>query len=225
VLLRDVAEVAIGKELRTGAATRDGHETVLGTAVMLVGEQPGDQEDLAGRPFVGPAGQLLQAAIATLGWPLNRLYVTNAVKHFHFRLQGQRRIHKTPQQQAVAACLDWLEAEVDAVNPQVIVALGRTAAQALLGPAAPSPSSGARVQRGDGRWVHVLLHPAALLRAGVAAPVGASQAASAHPRQRADAAHPAHPVHGAWVARLGEVWADVRPSAANTPPRPPPTCA
>lgn len=187
-------------------------------AVMLVGEQPGDQEDLAGRPFVGPAGQLLQAAIATLGWPLNRLYVTNAVKHFHHRLQGQRRIHKTPQQQAVAACLDWLEAEVDAVNPQVIVALGRTAAQALLGPAAPGPSSGARVQRGDGRWVHVLRHPAALLRAGVAAPVSASQAASAHPRQRADAAHPAHPTHAAWVARLGQVWADVLPPPASTPP-------
>jgi len=157
-------------------------------AVMLVGEQPGDQEDLAGRPFVGPAGQLLQAAIAELGWPLNRLYVTNAVKHFHHRLQGQRRLHKTPHQQAVAQCLDWLDAEINTVDPEVIVALGRTAAQALLGPEAPSPSSGTRMRRADGRLVHVLPHPAALLRAGAAGHT---------------------PAHQAWVDRLGQVWGDV----------------
>lgn len=168
-------------------------------AVMLVGEQPGDQEDLAGRPFVGPAGQLLQAAIAELGWPLNRLYVTNAVKHFHHRLQGQRRLHKTPHQQAVAQCLDWLEAEIETVDPEVIVALGRTAAQALLGPEAPSPSSGARVRRADGRVVHVLLHPSALLRAGVVA---------APPHGPGGQARAATSAHRAWVARLAQAWGD-----------------
>ncbi|MFM2406770.1 MAG: 2-hydroxyacid dehydrogenase, partial [Pseudomonadota bacterium] len=138
--------------------------------VMLVGEQPGDHEDRAGRPFVGPAGQLLQQAIAALGWPREALYVTNAVKHFHHTLRGSRRIHKTPEQAALAACLDWLEAEVDAVDPPLIVALGQTAARALLGAADADgavPRAGGLHRRADGRAVLVAWHPSALLRAGV----------------------------------------------------------
>jgi DNA polymerase len=138
--------------------------------VMLVGEQPGDHEDRAGRPFVGPAGQLLQRAIAALGWPREALYVTNAVKHFHHTLRGSRRIHKTPEQAALAACLDWLEAEVDTVDPPLIVALGQTAARALLGAADADgavPRAGGLHRRADGRAVLVAWHPSALLRAGV----------------------------------------------------------
>ena len=134
--------------------------------VMVVGEQPGDQEDLRGRPFQGPAGQLLRAALAELGWPADALYLTNAVKHFHHELRGKRRIHKTPGQQEAAACLHWLEAEIAALQPRAIVALGATAVRSLLG-------SGVAVTANEGRWfarpdgipVLVCLHPAALLRA------------------------------------------------------------
>ncbi|MDP9899721.1 UdgX family uracil-DNA binding protein [Variovorax ginsengisoli] len=135
-------------------------------ALMVVGEQPGDQEDLRGRPFVGPAGQLFERGIAELGWPRAEIYVTNAVKHFKYELRGQRRIHKTPSQQEAAACLQWLEHELAQVQPRAVVALGATAARALLGrPVA--------VMRERGRWhtgvggeqVLVTLHPSALLRA------------------------------------------------------------
>ena len=102
--------------------------------VMVVGEQPGDQEDLRGKPFQGPAGQLLRGALAELGWPADALYLTNAVKHFHHELRGKRRIHKTPGQQEAAACLHWLEAEIEALRPRAILALGATAVRSLLGP-------------------------------------------------------------------------------------------
>ncbi|MES2993621.1 MAG: UdgX family uracil-DNA binding protein [Pseudomonadota bacterium] len=133
--------------------------------LMLVGEQPGDQEDLRGRPFVGPAGQLLDRALAALGWPRDALYLTNAVRHFKYELRGQRRIHKTPAQQEVAACLHWLESEIGLVAPQAIVALGATAARALLGrPVAVMKERGQWFARGDGLRVLVTLHPSALLR-------------------------------------------------------------
>jgi len=95
----------------------------VGARLMLVGEQPGDQEDLRGQPFQGPAGQLLRDAIAELGWPGTALYLTNAVKHFHHELRGKRRLHKTPGQREADACLHWLEAEIAAVRPQALVAL------------------------------------------------------------------------------------------------------
>jgi DNA polymerase len=101
--------------------------------VMLVGEQPGDQEDRVGRPFVGPAGKLLDAALEKAGVDRGDVFVTNAVKHFSWFPRGKRRMHKTPAQSEVAACLDWLEAEVSLVRPHVIVCLGATAAKALLG--------------------------------------------------------------------------------------------
>jgi len=132
---------------------------------MLVGEQPGDAEDLAGRPFVGPAGKLLDRALAELGWPRDEVYVTNAVKHFKFELRGKRRIHKTPAQQEAAACLLWLDNEIELVRPEGIVALGATAARSLMGRAvAVTKERGRWFARADGRRVLVSLHPSALLR-------------------------------------------------------------
>ncbi len=134
--------------------------------LMIVGEQPGDHEDLRGRPFQGPAGQLLRAAIADLGWPAEALWLTNAVKHFHHELRGKRRMHKTPGQQEAAACLHWLEAEIEALRPRAIVALGATAARSLLGRAVGvAEHEGRWLSRDDGVPVLICLHPAAILRA------------------------------------------------------------
>jgi DNA polymerase len=101
--------------------------------VMLVGEQPGDKEDLAGEPFVGPAGALLSRALEASGIDRKSVYITNAVKHFKFELRGKRRIHKKPAALEIAACRPWLDSELAAVNPEIVVCLGATAAQALLG--------------------------------------------------------------------------------------------
>jgi DNA polymerase len=133
--------------------------------LMFVGEQPGDQEDLRGRPFVGPAGQLLERALAQLGIDRREVYITNAVKHFKFELRGKRRIHKTPAQEEAAACLHWLENEIELVDPGALVALGATAARQLMGTAiAVTRQRGQWLQRADGRRVLVTLHPSALLR-------------------------------------------------------------
>jgi uracil-DNA glycosylase len=133
--------------------------------VCFVGEQPGDREDLAGRPFVGPSGALFDRALATLGIARDSVYVTNAVKHFKFELRGHRRIHKSPAQQEAAACLDWLEREIELVRPQALVALGATAARALLGrDVGVLRERGRWIDRADGRRVLVTLHPSALLR-------------------------------------------------------------
>ena len=132
---------------------------------MFVGEQPGDQEDLKGRPFVGPAGQLFDRAMQELGITRRDTYVTNAVKHFKFELRGKRRIHKTPAQQEAAACLHWLESEIELVDPEALVALGATAARSLMGAAVPVlKNRGQWLTRADGRRVLVTLHPSALLR-------------------------------------------------------------
>ena len=137
-----------------------------GARLMVVGEQPGDQEDLRGTPFVGPAGRLFDRALAQLGWPRETLYITNAVKHFKFELRGQRRIHKTPAQQEVAACLQWLERERELVRPRAILALGATAARAVLGrPVAVMKERGQWHTDPHGIPVLVTLHPSALLRA------------------------------------------------------------
>lgn len=133
--------------------------------VMLVGEQPGDQEDLVGRPFVGPAGELLDRALQEAGVDRASLYLTNAVKHFGFELRGRRRMHKTPGQREVLACNGWLRHEIDSVGPTQLVALGATAALALLGTRiAIEQERGRWLQRSDGRQVLVTWHPAALLR-------------------------------------------------------------
>jgi uracil-DNA glycosylase len=133
--------------------------------VMLVGEQPGDQEDLQGHPFVGPAGRMLAKALDEAGVPKDQCFVSNAVKHFKFELRGKRRIHKTPTQREAAACLHWLEDEIALVRPQAIVALGSTAARSLLGRAVPVMAQrGQWLPRRDGRQVLVTVHPSALLR-------------------------------------------------------------
>ena len=145
--------------------------------LFIVGEQPGDQEDLRGRPFVGPAGQLFDQAVGVLGWQRDALYVTNAVKHFKYELRGKRRIHKTPSQREAAACLHWLDSELAQVQPRVAVALGATAARALLGrPVAVLRERGQWFTRPDGLRVLVTLHPSALLRADPASRAQAFQA-------------------------------------------------
>jgi DNA polymerase len=132
---------------------------------MMVGEQPGDREDLLGRPFVGPAGRLLDRALADLGLARETIYLTNAVKHFKFELRGKRRMHKTPGQLEIMACHHWLESEIDAVGPDLIVALGATAAKALMGRAVPVMKlRGQVLEREAGAPVLVTLHPSALLR-------------------------------------------------------------
>jgi uracil-DNA glycosylase family protein len=100
--------------------------------IMLIGEQPGDSEDLAGRPFVGPAGALLDRALAAAGLDRKKLYVTNAVKHFSWELRGKRRLHKTPAQQEIEACRRWLDAELAALRPLLVICLGVTAARAVM---------------------------------------------------------------------------------------------
>lgn len=140
-------------------------EGPIGARLMLVGEQPGDQEDLRGRPFVGPSGNLLDRALAQLDWPRDRLYITNSVKHFKYRPQGKRRMHITPAQREADACQHWLESEIRLVRPQAIVALGATAARQLLGrPVAVMRERGQWFRRDDGTAVLVTLHPSALLR-------------------------------------------------------------
>jgi uracil-DNA glycosylase family protein len=133
--------------------------------VMLVGEQPGDQEDLTGKPFVGPAGRVLDEALAKAGIDRKDVYVTNAVKHFSWEPRGKRRLHKTPSQQEVAACLDWLLGEIRLVMPSIVVCLGGTAVRAVLGPKVK-----VLVNRGkffESEWgpkVLVTVHPSSILR-------------------------------------------------------------
>ena len=133
--------------------------------VMFVGEQPGDQEDLAGKPFIGPAGQVLDEVIETVGIDRRRVYVTNAVKHFKFEPRGKRRIHQRPDAGEVAACRFWLNLEIGFVKPKVIVALGATAATSLLGKTATiSKLRGAPIAMADGTTLFVTNHPSYLLR-------------------------------------------------------------
>ena len=142
-------------------------EGPIGARLMLVGETPGDQEDVQGRPFVGPAGRLLDRALAELGWDRSIAYVTNAVKHFKWvpAPRGKRRMHKTPAQREADACEHWLESEIGLVQPQAIVALGATAARQLLKRPVPvMRERGHWLARDDGRPVLVTLHPSALLR-------------------------------------------------------------
>jgi DNA polymerase len=133
--------------------------------VMLVGEQPGDREDISGEPFVGPAGRVLDTALERAGLARDELYVTNAVKHFRYRLRGKRRIHQKPDRWHARACLPWLEAELDLVHPEALVLLGATAAQALLGPGVKvSQSRGTPVDSPIAELVTVTVHPSSIVR-------------------------------------------------------------
>jgi DNA polymerase len=134
--------------------------------VMLVGEQPGNEEDRQGHPFVGPAGRILERALSDAGIPRDTVYVTNAVKHFKFEERGKRRIHKKPNAAEVSACLPWLAAEMLAVKPEIVVCLGATAAQALLGrDYRLTKERGTFRSREGGPKITSTVHPSAVLRA------------------------------------------------------------
>jgi DNA polymerase len=135
-----------------------------GARILLVGEQPGDQEDKAGAPFVGPAGRILDQALAEAGLARDDVYLTNAVKHFKWTAKGKRRIHQKPSAREVAACHQWLEAELATVDPAVIVALGATAGQALFGSRFRVGAARGQVLELDGRVVVATIHPSAVLR-------------------------------------------------------------
>jgi DNA polymerase len=148
-----------------------GTQTVFGKGprraeVFFVGEQPGNEEDLAGEPFVGPAGRLLDQALAEAGIDRAQTYVTNVVKHFKWEPRGKRRIHKKPNAGEIAACRPWLEAEINLVKPKVIVCLGATAAQALLGPKfRVSKQRGQFIESNLAPYIMATVHPSSILRA------------------------------------------------------------
>jgi uracil-DNA glycosylase family protein len=157
-------------ECRACDLWRKGTQTVFGEGdadadVMLIGEQPGNEEDLAGRPFVGPAGRILAKALEEAGIDRSRTYITNVVKHFKWEPRGKRRIHARPNATEIAACRPWLEAELNVVHPRAIVCLGATAAQALLG-----RSFKVTAQRGKfvdsplAPLVTATVHPSSILR-------------------------------------------------------------
>jgi uracil-DNA glycosylase family protein len=159
------------RECRRCDLWKRGTQTVFGEGsagarLMLVGEQPGDVEDIEGKPFVGPAGRVLERALADAGLAHVETYVTNAVKHFKWEPRGKRRIHVKPNTAELMACQFWLEQELETVKPTVVVALGATAARSLLGPAV-------RVLKDRGKWfetpysssVTVTVHPSSILRA------------------------------------------------------------
>jgi DNA polymerase len=151
---------------------RDATQAVFGEGpakarLMLVGETPGDKEDLAGEPFVGPAGGVLRKALVEAGIEVEDAYLTNAVKHFKWRPRGKRRLHVTPRVGEMNACRPWLEAEVEAVGPEAIVALGATATRSLFGTKVKVTKDRGRLLESDlARIAAVTIHPSAVLRAG-----------------------------------------------------------
>jgi uracil-DNA glycosylase len=167
--LEDLKKAA--KDCKACDLWKHANQTVFGEGastakIMLIGEQPGDQEDKEGRPFVGPAGKLLDTALLEAGIEREKVYVTNAVKHFKWEPRGKRRIHKKPNAVEIAACRPWLDAEIAAIRPKVIVCLGATAAQTLLG-------RNFRVTEQRGKFlkshlapfVMATVHPSSILRA------------------------------------------------------------
>ena len=164
--LRDAARNCRGCHLWRPATQTVFGEGPEGARIVLVGEQPGDKEDLEGKPFVGPAGRELDRGLVAAGIDRGEVYVTNAVKHFKFEERGKRRIHQTPRQIEIKACRPWLDEELEVLAPEAVVALGATAAKALLG-------SSFRITRERGRLldstiaplVSATVHPSAILRA------------------------------------------------------------
>src|SRR3954469_10463534 len=175
--LRNAAADCRGCALYLNATQTVFGEGAAPARIMLVGEQPGDREDLTGKPFVGPAGKLLDEALAKAGIQRGQVYVTNAVKHFNFEPRGKFRLHKRPPAGSIKACLPWLEAELAVTQPAVVVLLGATAAQALFG-------GTFRITRERGKVLHhalarsvvATLHPSAVLRAPDEAARAASRA-------------------------------------------------
>jgi DNA polymerase len=159
------------KDCRNCDLWKTGTQTVFGEGnaharLLLVGEQPGDKEDLAGRPFVGPAGNLLDTALEQAGIDRSQVYLTNAVKHFKWEPRGKRRIHQKPNASEVAACRPWLDGEIAAVKPEILVCLGATAAQAILGRSfRVTKQRGEFLQSPEGHTVMATVHPSSILRA------------------------------------------------------------
>jgi uracil-DNA glycosylase len=164
--LREAAQGCRGCELYKMATQTVFGEGRVSSKIVMVGEQPGDQEDLQGHPFVGPAGKLLDRAMDEAGLDRELIYVTNAVKHFKWRPRGKRRLHEKPNAREIGACSPWLSAELAVIDPEVIICLGATAAQLLLG-------HDFRVTKERGRWaesqyearVMATVHPSSILRA------------------------------------------------------------
>jgi uracil-DNA glycosylase family protein len=164
--LRQAVQTCRGCDLYKFATQAVLGEGKRSAAIVLIGEQPGDEEDRKGRPFVGPAGRILDRALADAGIDRNAVYVTNAVKHFKFEERGKRRIHKKPNGLELRACRPWLEAEMGVIKPSILVCLGATAAQTVFGPSW-------RVTKERGRFVAhpwapqatSTIHPSAILRA------------------------------------------------------------
>lgn len=155
------ATQAVFGELETGAKAKKPK-----VAIMMIGEQPGDQEDKQGRPFVGPAGKLLDKCLEEAGIDRRKVYVTNTVKHFRWEPRGKLRIHKKPSMKEIHACRPWLKAELEAVRPELIVCLRATAAQSLLGSSFKITQSHGKVQQAKGfPPIMATLHPSAILRA------------------------------------------------------------
>lgn len=165
--LKIAAAGCMGCDLYKNATqTVFGEGLIRGAQVLFVGEQPGDEEDVAGHPFVGPAGRLFEKALAAAGIDRDKTYVTNVVKHFKWKPRGKRRIHEKPRASEIRACEPWLEAEIKVVHPSILVCLGATAAQALLG-------KDFRVTQMRGQWLvsdhaaktFATVHPSSILRA------------------------------------------------------------
>jgi len=163
--VREAARSCRGCDLWQNATQTVFGEGDLGPRLMLVGEQPGDKEDLAGQPFVGPAGRVLGEALAEAGIDRGDVYLTNAVKHFKWRQKGKRRLHEKPSSLEIGACRPWLDREIEIVRPEVIVCLGATAAQALLGrDFKVSRDRGRSFQRDGLPPLAATVHPSSILR-------------------------------------------------------------
>jgi DNA polymerase len=173
-VLSDASQSCRGCDLYRNATQAVFGAGSLNAKVVLVGEQPGDQEDKAGQPFVGPAGRLLDKALAAAGIDRDQVYVTNAVKHFKFEERGTRRIHKTPSRTEVVSCRPWLLTEINALQPDVVVLLGATAAKSLMGSSfrltahrgevLKLPAVAEKVDLDADPQVVATMHPSAILR-------------------------------------------------------------
>jgi uracil-DNA glycosylase len=163
--LREEAAHCRACPLWKGATQTVFGEGLHNARVMLVGEQPGDKEDLAGHPFVGPAGMMLDRALAEAGIDRKKAYVTNAVKHFKFVHRGKIRLHQKPNTPEIRACRQWYERELELINPDLVVAMGATAAQCVFGKITPiNKNRGHAIELPDGLKALVTVHPSYLLR-------------------------------------------------------------
>jgi DNA polymerase len=162
---------AAAADCRACELWREGTQTVFGEGpsrarIVAVGEQPGDREDRDGRPFVGPAGRLFDTALERAGIDRADVYVTNAVKHFHHEVRGKRRIHRKPELEHIRACAPWLDAELGVIHPALAIAMGATAARALLGrPIKVTEARGTVFDPTTGPPVLITVHPSSILRA------------------------------------------------------------